>query len=296
MGIYDRDYERQRSDYNDSPGFHLGGDMSWTTRLVIVMGIVYVVQLLTKSGGPGGAGGFTDFFALNGNLPRQPWMAFQLITYGFLHDVNDFKHILFNCFALWMFGRTVEMRYGAKEYLTFFLVTVAVSGLAWLGSIWAADRTLVEIATLVGASGGIAGVLLLFCLNFPQQQIFIWGILPIKAWVFALLFLGMNLFGTVGGDGHVAYTAHIGGAVFALLYYKFGMRLSSWLPSRMKMPKLGRRPPLRVHDPADDIEEATEDVVDNILRKIREHGQDSLTSQERRILEEASREYQKRRH
>ena len=48
MGIYDRDYERQRSDYNDSPGFHLGGEMSWTTKLVIVMGIVYVVQLLTR--------------------------------------------------------------------------------------------------------------------------------------------------------------------------------------------------------------------------------------------------------
>ena len=222
-------------------------------------------------------------------------MAFQLITYGFLHDVNDLKHILFNCFALWMFGRSVEGRYGPKEYLTFFLAAVVVSGLCWLGSEWVVNRQLVGY-TLVGASGGIAGVLLLFCLNFPQQQIYIWGVLPMRAWVFALIFLGMNLFGTVGGDGHVAYTAHIGGAVFALLYYKFGMRLSSWLPSRMKMPKLGRRPPLRVHDPADDVEEATEDVVDNILRKIREHGQDSLTSQERRILEEASREYQKRRH
>jgi hypothetical protein len=62
----------------------------------------------------------------------------------------------------------------------------------------------------------------------------------------------------------------------------------------MKMPKLRRRPPLRVHDPADDVDD-TEDAVDVILRKIREHGQDSLTSQERRILEEASREYQKRR-
>jgi hypothetical protein len=50
-----------------------------------------------------------------------------------------------------------------------------------------------------------------------------------------------------------------------------------------------------VLDPSDDADDATEDAVDNILRKIREHGQDSLTGQERRILEEASREYQKRR-
>jgi hypothetical protein len=105
----------------------------------------------------------------------------------------------------------------------------------------------------------------------------------------------MNLFGTVGGDGHVAYTAHIGGAIFALLYFKAGWRLSNWLPGGWKMPKLGRRPSLRVHEPADDFDDASDDAVDNILRKIREHGQDSLTHEERRILEEASREYQKKR-
>jgi len=295
MGIYDRDYERERR-YDDSPGFYVGSDWSWTTKLVVVMGIVYVVQLLTSpSGGGPGEGWFTNTFALHADLPREPWMAFQLISYGFLHDVHDLKHILFNCFALWMFGRFVEMRYDRKEYLTFFLAAVVVSGLAWLVSEWVANRQLLPYS-LVGASGGIAAVLLMFCLNFPRQQIFIWGVFPMPAWVFALLFLGMNLFGTFGGDGHVAYTAHIGGALFALVYFQAGWRLSTWLPSRVKLPKLGRRPSLRVHNPSDDLDEGADDTVDHILRKIREHGQDSLTRQERRILEEASREYQKRRH
>jgi membrane associated rhomboid family serine protease len=293
MGIYDRDYERQR-DYGDSPGFHLGGDLSWSSKLVIVMAIVYVVQLLTNSNAPAG-GWFTQIFELHADLPRVPWMAFQLVTYGFLHDPGDLKHILFNGFALWMFGRYVEQRYGNKEYLTFYFVTVVVAGLVWLVSEWVASGQLTQFS-LLGASGGIAGVLLLFCLNFPRQQIYIWGVLPMPAWVFAILFLGMNLFGTVGGDGHVAYTAHIGGAVFALVYFKAGWQLSNWLPGGWKMPKLGRRPSLRVHDPADEIDDATEDAVDNILRKIRERGQESLTREERRILEEASREYQKRRH
>jgi membrane associated rhomboid family serine protease len=292
MGIYDRDYERDRS-YGDSPGFHLGSDMTWTTKLVIVMAIVYVIQLVTNSNAPA-SGWFTRIFELHADLPRQPWMAFQLITYGFLHDPGDLKHILFNAFALWMFGRSVEAHYGKKEYLTFFLVTVAVAGVVWLVSEWVSSGQLTQFS-LLGASGGIAGVLLLFCLNFPRQQIFIWGVLPMPAWVFALLFLGMNLFGTVGGDGHVAYTAHIGGAIFALVYFKAGWRLSNCLPGGWKMPKLGRRPSLRVHDPADDFDDASDDAVDNILRKIREHGQDSLTHEERRILEEASREYQKRR-
>src|SRR3990172_6269182 len=127
MGIYDRDYERQRS-YDDSPGFPLGGARSWTTNLVIAMAIVYVIQLLTKPSGRGPDDGwFTETFALHADLPREPWMVFQLITYGFLHDVHDLTHILFNAFGLWVFGRSVEMRYGQKEYLTFFLATVVVA-------------------------------------------------------------------------------------------------------------------------------------------------------------------------
>ncbi len=295
MGIYDRDYERQRSN-DESSGFHLGGARSWTTNLVIVMAIVYVVQLLTNSAGPG-EGWFTRTFSLYGDLPRQPWMAFQLITYGFLHDPDDLRHILFNCFGLWMFGRVVEQRCGSKEYLAFFLAAVAFAGAVWVVSEFVALRLLLHIP-LLGASGGIAAVLVLFCLYFPHQTVFLGFLFPIPAWVFAIFFVGQDLLFAIRNnpDDNVAYTAHIGGALFALIYYKAGWRLSNWLPSRLKLPKLGGRPPLRVHDPADDADDATDDVVDNILRKIREHGQDSLTGQERRILEEASREYQKRRH
>jgi membrane associated rhomboid family serine protease len=299
MGIYDRDYEREQN-YGYSPGFRFGGGMrSLSTNLVIAMAIVYVVQLLTKVSDRD-PGWFTDTFSLWANLPRQPWMAFQLITYGFLHSPNDITHILFNCFGLWMFGRIVETRYGQREYLTFFLAAVAFAGLAWVVSELVANQRMLQNASLLGASGGIAAVLILFCLNYPRQQVFIWGVLPIPAWVFAIMFVGYDLFHASKGSSasaegdNVAYTAHIGGVIFALVYYKASWQLSNWVPSQMKMPKLRRRPPLRVHDPADDVDD-TEDAVDVILRKIREHGQDSLTSQERRILEEASREYQKRR-
>jgi membrane associated rhomboid family serine protease len=298
MGIYDRDYERERGYYGDSPGYHLGSSLSWTNRLLIVMGVVFVVQLMTKpaGGGPGNAGWFTETFSLYANLPLHPWYLFQLITYGFLHDVGDLKHILFNGFALWMFGRTVEQRYGSKEFVTFFLAAVVFAGLTWIASEFVARGQFVALPML-GASGGVTAVLLLFCLNFPRQQLYIWGVLPIPAWVFAMIFIGLDLFGSVRpGDSTIAYTAHIGGALFALAYFFSGVRLSRWVPSNLKMPKLGSRPPLRVHAPGEeDDEDATEAAVDDILRKIREHGQDSLTRQERRILEQASREYQKRR-
>lgn len=292
MGIYDRDYERER-DYDDGPGFHVGGERSLTTNLVIVMAIVYVVQLLTTGAG---GGWFTRTFALQADLPREPWRIFELVTYGFLHDPEDLRHILFNCFGLWMFGRIVEQRTGRKEFLAFFLAAVAFAGAVWLASEYVALGKLDDV-TLLGASGGIAAVLVLFCLYFPNQTVFLGFLFPIPAWIFAIFFVGQDLLFAIRNNpgDNVAYTAHIGGAVFALLYWKLGLRFSSWLPGGLKLPKLGRRPSLRVHDPAEDSDEASDDVVDNILRKIRERGQDSLTAQERRILQEASREYQKRR-
>jgi membrane associated rhomboid family serine protease len=299
MGIYDRDYQRTDPD-DDAPGFHLGSSSwSWTTKLVLVMFGIYVIQLITAPARmmPGGGDGwFTETFSLHADLIKRPWMAFELLTYGFLHDPNDLKHIVFNMLGLWMFGRIVEQRYGPREYLAFFLVSVVFSGLCWLVSELAMRQQLVD-ASLIGASGGISAVLLLFCLNYPHQRVYLWGVLGLPAWVFAIVFIvGMNVAGASGHiQDNVAYIAHLGGALFAFIYYRMGWRILRWLPQGWKMPKIGRRPSLRVLDPAEEEEESTEEMVDQILRKIREHGQDSLTRGERRILEEASREYQKRR-
>ena len=106
---------------------------------------------------------------------------------------------------------------------------------------------------------------------------------------------GLDAYGAVNRSGGVAFTAHLGGALFAFLYYKWGGRLELLFPAGMSLPRLSPRPKLRVHDPGAYEEVSTDSRVDEILKKIQEHGQDSLTRAERQILEEASREYQKRR-
>jgi membrane associated rhomboid family serine protease len=57
---------------------------------------------------------FYDWFALH--FPKndmfQPW---QIITHMFMH--GNFMHILFNMFALWMFGTAVEQVLGSKKFL-----------------------------------------------------------------------------------------------------------------------------------------------------------------------------------
>jgi len=296
MGFNDRDY--QRGDYYErQPGFYLGGARTLTTNLVIVMFVIYAVQLATRGQRPPDDGWFTDTFCLHGDVVKRPWLAFELLTYGFLHDAWHFQHILFNMIALWFFGRSVEYRYGKREYLTFFLAAVIVAGATWVISEFIAQHQ--WIATpMLGASGGISAVLVLFCLNYPHQLIYVWGILPIPAWIFAIVFVGQDLMGTFGHHtvegANVAFTAHLGGALFALMYFQSGMRLERFVPSSAMFERLQPKPKLKVHDP--ESAEETEEVVDEILKKIQAEGRDSLTRRERKILEEASREYQKRRH
>jgi len=292
MGIYDRDYGRDGS-YGESPGFHLGGPRSWTTNLVIVMFGIYVVQLLTTSD-PNNLGWFTNTLRLHADVLQRPWLGFQFLSYGFLHDPGDLRHILFNMLGLWMFGRAVESRYGKREYLIFFLVAIVLSGLAWVLAEFVSSREMLQNISMLGASGGVAAVLLLFALNFPRRLIFVWAILPVPAWAFALFFVGMDIMGAVSREGNVAYAAHLGGAIFAVLYYKFGWKLGQYAPAGVSLPRLRRGPKLRVHDPMEE-ESETETRVDEILRKIQQHGQESLTRRERRILEQASRDYQRKR-
>jgi hypothetical protein len=187
------------------------------------------------------------------------------------------------------------MRYGRREYLIFYLTAIVVAGLVW---------TLAELPTgsrsaAMGASGGVTAVVILFALNFPFRTVLFMFFLPMPMWLAAVIFVVIDALGamSVRDAGNVAVTAHLGGALFAFLYYKWGARLERLLPtwSLSSLKRLGPRPKLRVHDPDAEEEETTESQVDRILQKIQEQGQDSLTHAERRILEEASREYQKRR-
>lgn len=292
MGIYDRDYGRydEESPYDSHgrQGVQLGGPRSLTTNLILLMVGIYAIQILTR--GAGGGGWFTNTFSLHADVWRQPWMFFQLLTYGFLHDPNNIWHILFNAIVFWFFGRVIEMRYGRREFLAFFLAAVVFAGTVWcVGENFMSDGG--RRAIMLGASGGIAAVLLLFVLNFPHQVIYIWGVLPIPSWAFALLFVGQDIFGAVSRSGDVAYTAHLGGALFAFLYFRYRWRLSDRIPTGFSMPRLRRRPNLKVHHP----DATKENRLDDILRKIQDQGQESLTREERRFLERTSHEYQQKR-
>ena len=278
MGLYDREYYRE-----EPRGIVLGGDMSINTTLILINVVVFIADMFSE-------GRLSGALALEWDLFQNPLNFWQLLTYGFAHDPSNMWHILSNMFFLWLFGRDMEALYGKRLYLQLYLSLVVLSGFVWL----VLNLLSGTAAMLIGASGAVTGIMVLFVLHYPTRTLLFWGVFPIPVWILATLQLLQDIVGAVTRSGQVAYTAHLTGAAFAYLFYKTGWQLGSLWPKRFSMGKLRRKPRLRVHN-AEDDEDDLGRRVDRILEKINREGQDSLTRDERRTLEKASRRYQQKR-
>jgi membrane associated rhomboid family serine protease len=165
------------------------------------------------------------YFALwpvNGYPGDPQFQIWQLVSYSFLH--GGFAHILFNMYALWLFGSDIERLVGSRRFTVYYFVCVITAALAQL----AVQHLEGGISgPTVGASGGIFGILLAYGLAFPHRRLMlIFPPIPMPAWVFVTLYGLLELFlGVTGREASVAHFAHLGGMVggFALiLYWRYG--------------------------------------------------------------------------
>jgi membrane associated rhomboid family serine protease len=260
-------------------------------QLLAITIAVYIVQLVFE--------GATQFLTLPADWYRRPWEAYHLLTYGFAHDPEAIEHVLFNMLMLGIFGRQVEQVYGRRAFLTFYLAAIVVGGLIW--SLAESIHGFAELdgraPVLLGASAATVGVAILFALNFPKQEIRLYFLFPVPAWVFALILVAGDVIGAIQRSDNVAFTAHLGGAAFAFAFYRFDWLRNLGAGSWGQFVRNRTRPRLKVLAPEDDGDEADDlgAKVDKILAKIKAQGQDSLTRGERKILEQASRHYQQKR-
>ena len=170
---------------------------------------------------------FTDKFALWPPQVAQygypSFMPWQLLTYGFLH--GGLTHLFFNMFALFMFGSEIENLFGAKRYLTYYLVCVV--GAALMHLIVVATSNMPPLPT-VGASGAVFGLLLAFGMTFPKRMIImLFPPIPMPAWLFVTLYGLLELYlGITQTQQGVAHFAHLGGMAtgFVLIRYWRGQR------------------------------------------------------------------------
>ena len=204
---------------------------------------------------------------------RQPW---TFVTYMFLH--GGLSHLFFNMLGLFFFGSRVEGRLGDRAFATLYFVS-GISG--------AILSLFLSRAPILGASGGVYGVMLAFAYYWPDERIFIWGVIPVPARLLVLGTTLLSLFsGLTGGGAGVAHFAHLGGFVGAFAYLRWLERGRGRFKKQVTAVPAEVNRKLRGYGAIDRsrIHEVNRTEVDRILDKISAQGLGSLTEKEQLFL------------
>jgi membrane associated rhomboid family serine protease len=162
------------------------------------------------------------YLAMIPGAVMEGWV-WTFVTYMFFHA--GFSHILFNMFALFVFGSQVERQMGSREFLLFYFLTGILAGVFSFIVYFFTDARV----ALMGASGAIFAVQLAYAVFFPDSIIYIWGILPLRAPVMVLGFTVLETFFMVTGlGGNVAHFTHLAGFGFAWLYFLIRFGINPW--------------------------------------------------------------------
>ncbi|MDE3172051.1 MAG: rhomboid family intramembrane serine protease [Gemmatimonadota bacterium] len=218
-------------------------------------------------------------------------------------------------FALLVFGPHVEQAWGTKTFTVFFLWNVAGGAVV--------HAMVSRAGILTGAAAGVFGVMLAYGWLFPRDEMYVFGVLPMRAWTLIGLLTGLIL--ALGfsepGAGGMGYLAHLGGFAFALLYLKrpnpvniddLRHRVAPAPDPTNDAPRAIPRtlPRSRRSEEVDEIvaqskaavakrpartsrasgsRDQKREALNRVLDKISQQGLDSLSPEERVLLEEISR-------
>jgi membrane associated rhomboid family serine protease len=160
--------------------------------------------------------------------------VWQLFTYLFLH--GGWLHIIFNLFALWMFGSDLENLWGSKNFLFYFFLTGIGAGVFCV-----LLQPSSQIPT-IGCSGAIFGLLLAYGMIFPDRPIYLYMIIPIKAKWFVIIMGVIEFVASYSDAGSgVSHVAHLGGMLFGFLYlrggslpYRWQLQYHEWRRARLR--------------------------------------------------------------
>lgn len=304
MGIQDREYYRRAT----------SGSAWWvavppvTRALIIINVVVFLFLQLSRDEA------FTlhDWFAASPATTLHKMRLWQLLTATFLHA--GLLHLVGNMYFLWIVGREMEALYGSRDFLAFYLIAAVVSTLACV----VIQDLVGDPRGMVGASGAVLAVVTLYTLYYPTREMLFFFFMPMPMWVVLVICLVYPFLPFLGlGSRQIAVEAHLAGAFFGWGYKQFDLRWSRLFSGR------GFKPRLRIFSPAASEsklkrspstswttasaspsvkptvsflpEEQLDAQLDLVLAKIARDGRGSLTEDEQRVLQEASRRAQLRR-
>ena len=320
MGIYDRDYVRNRPVNGGGPGI-VRGAVSMTMILIMInVGVFLLDEMLFSANvtlpmpdgstqtAPGAGGGQVGWVV----QPERPMRAlghfstykaftnlqfWRFVTFQFLH--GDITHLLFNMIGLYFFGPAVEQYLRSRKRFLAFYLTCGIFGaflyllLNLIGLITGANipglLSAAPVTPLIGASAGVFGILMASAFIAGNEVMYVFMVLPMKIKTGAYLFVAisaLNLF-VLQGSNQGGEAAHLGGAAAGFFFIRRHEMLHDFFdilgPSKKRGGK--KKPPRTKRKPS--VDDAT---VNRILDKVRDEGVQSLTDKEKQLLDKAGRE------
>jgi membrane associated rhomboid family serine protease len=151
-------------------------------------------------------------------LAKHESQAWRFFTHIFVHA--DWGHLFFNMFSFYSLGSYMEMSlkyiYGPSLGSIHFIILFLAGGL--FATLWPYVRNQDNVQYLsLGASGAVSAVIFAFVMWSPNETLIIF-VIPMKAYIFGPLYLAFEYFAFRRGKGNIAHDAHIGGAVFGIVY------------------------------------------------------------------------------
>ncbi|MFT3788935.1 MAG: rhomboid family intramembrane serine protease [Tepidisphaeraceae bacterium] len=237
-------------------------------------------------------------------LHGQVW---RVVTNAFCHDRWGIWHIAINMGLLFWFGRALELMYGRSEFALFYFAGAICAAVAFM----LLDCVTGMKVPMIGASGAVMAVMTLYTLHFPGERYRIWYIGEVEMRWIMLIYAIYELHPVLlalAGDRYfagVAHIAHLGGMAFGVAYWFTDIRLAAWKPG-LRIPRVVQ---VRVTKPSRDRSGAPQETpspvgrsrgrsydsreLDAVLAKLSATGADSLTEEDRAVLETARRSLKK---
>jgi membrane associated rhomboid family serine protease len=232
----------------------------------------------------------------------------RMVSSAFLH--GNMTHLLVNMIALYSFGIAMSYSISTMQFILLYALSLfAGNGLALFFNRYNYNYS------AVGASGAVSGVVFASVLFYPDGKVLLFFILPLKTWMFGILYLLYSVYGMNRQNDNIGHEAHLGGAVAGVLLalaFEPSLALENWwlTAALLLIPLLilfikpkGANQGYQFTVLNDDVKRTKRSVEDlyynkefeqekelnALLEKVSEYGIDSLSSKERKRLEELSR-------
>ena len=259
----------------------------WVKRLIVANVVVF---LLTSGQVMPGLGDWLMFVPNWVYIVHQPWSFF---TYMFVHGGP--WHLFFNMISLAFFGPRVEAQMGGRRFISLYVA----GGLG--GALLSLAMSSVSPNPIVGASGAIFGIELVYAVFWPRDKIYLYGALPVEARWLVIGQTAYSIFAGFGGyGGGIAHFAHLGGYAGAFIYLR-------WIDFRSPLRAYQRKLETAMYGkrgwgltggeeeiarweaiPRDGLHSMNVEELDRVIAKAKGQGVRSLTPDERAFLHRMS--------